>query len=699
MDVIGSVDDETDFFRHLLGQSDLPAVITDATTPGRPVVFANAAFEAQAGKTLHDAAPFWKHAHAYPIRNAHNVVTHYVCVQRQMRETHGIAQSRPRRGREPHIATLHAPTDLDVDAASREATEKVDEELAAFVMGEETARTRSTVPTAQLAISKLNAVLNSITEGCFSLDREWRMSYINDQAARWLRRRREDLIGKNLWDEFPDAVGGNFYRTYQQAMSTRTYAQCDQYYPPVGQWFNARAYPSEEGLTVFFLDVSERKCAEDRMLYAASHDQLTALMNRDTCLQKLEETLSATQARRGAIAVLFIDLDRFKEINDGLGHRAGDHVLRLLGLRMAALNTEWRYCARNSGDEFLFVLDPADVAQAEAFAKRLLEQICEPFDLAGRRVTIGASIGIAVAEPGEVISASDLVNHADTAMYAAKASGRLAVRVFSPDTVAITRQRHQLRTEMAAAIDAGQFVLYYQPQIRLSNGRMEGVEALVRWNHPVYGMLSPTAFLDIAEQSPLILKLGAWVADEACRQQARWTAMGHCLQVAINVSARQLVDPHFSALILDCVRRHGVSPHFIELEITESMLAQDLQATSEVLTQLAAEGFQVALDDFGTGFSNLAYINRFPVTAIKIDRSFLTDIEKDPRAIELVKGIVAMAKSLKLGVVCEGIETQGQRRALETTRCDIIQGYLISRPLPADDLLERFLADQGFMTR
>jgi diguanylate cyclase (GGDEF)-like protein len=542
---------------------------------------------------------------------------------------------------------------------------------------------------------KLTEVLNSITEGCFSLDGAWRMTYINDQGAQWLGRRREELIGNNVWAEFPDAVGGIFYRTYQQAMSTRAYAQCDEYYPPVGRWFNARAYPSEEGLTVFFLDVSERKRNEQRLIYAASHDQLTGLMNRDTCLQRLEDALTRTAVRHDGIAALFIDLDKFKEVNDALGHRAGDHLLRLLSQRLKALVTESRYCARNSGDEFLFVLDPCTASQAQAFARRLLEQIVKPFEVAGQRLTIGASIGIAIAAEDDVINASDLINHADTAMYAAKASGRLAIRVFSADADHNSRRRLQLRNEMAKAIDTGQFVLHYQPQVRLADGGIEGVEALVRWNHPTYGLLSPAAFLDIAEESPLILELGAWVCDEACRQLACWEALGHRMQVAINVSARQLVDPDFPEIIRRSIRKYGVRPQCVELEITESMLAQDLQISSAVLTQLVEDGFRVALDDFGTGFSSLAYIHRFPVTNLKIDRSFVTNIERDPKAMDLVRSIVDLAKSLRFGVICEGIETQAQRSALETTQCDVIQGYLISKPLPAEELLTRFLERRG----
>jgi diguanylate cyclase (GGDEF)-like protein len=542
------------------------------------------------------------------------------------------------------------------------------------------------------ASEKLKAVLDSIKEGCFSVDREWCFTYINEQGARWLDRRAEDLIGASIWHEFPDAVGGIYYQTYYRAMSTYSYAECDAYYPPVRRWLNARAYPSEEGLTVFFLDVSERKREEERMQYAALHDQLTGLMNRDACLQKLEETLAQpAEARFGPLAVLFIDLDKFKEVNDALGHRAGDHVLRLLGERLKALNTELRYCARLSGDEFLFVLDPSTTAQAQAFANRLLDQIVKPFDVAGQRLTLGASIGIAMAAIDDPVSASDLINNADTAMYAAKASGRLAVRMFSLEAERLSRRRLQLRNEMASAIQDGQFTLHYQPQIRLADRSVGGMEALVRWNHPALGLLSPAAFLDIAEESPLILQLGAWVCEEACRQLANWSALGHELRIAINVSARQLVDPDFPRIIDCAARMHGVNPRCIELEITESMLAQDMQVSSDVLTQLAAQGFRVALDDFGTGFSNLAYINRLPVTAIKIDKSFIAHIESDPKSMDLVTCIVALGKSLGLTVICEGVERQEQRVALERTRCDMIQGYLISRPLPADEVFRQFL--------
>jgi diguanylate cyclase (GGDEF)-like protein/PAS domain S-box-containing protein len=789
-----------DLFHQILSACNAPVLITDAMVGDHPIVFVNAAFELTTGYSAEeswgkncrflqggdidqpalrelrlaieqgrpcectvrnyrkDGKLFWNQLYIFPLRDANDVVTHFVGIQHDVTTAHeamadllelrqAIERSvdicikvgrdatilsanqairtvlgqefdavvgasfddLPRDGRQPdenqHLLSLlirgAANTELVVSRHRRKDGMPVEIEWSVsegssgdtlIAIGRDVTARRLAEAEARSANDKVQAVLDSITEGCFSLDHDWRVTYINEQGARWLGRRRENLIGNNIWDEFPDAVGGVFHQTYQRAISSQAYAEGDAYYPPVGRWLNARAYPSREGLTVFFLDVSDRKRDEERMLYAASHDQLTSLMNRDSCLQKLEDTLARSwHERLGALAVLFMDLDKFKEVNDALGHRVGDHVLRLLGERLKALSTDLRYCARLSGDEFLFVLDPANVEQAQSFARRVIDQIVKPFEVAGRRLVIGASIGIAMATEKESVSASDLINRADTAMYAAKASGRLAVRVFSAEAEQASKRRLQLRGEMASAVVARQFLLHYQPQIRLSDGSVAGVEALVRWNHPMYGLLGPAAFLDIAEESPLILQLGAWVCDEACRQLAQWKAHGHHLQVAINVSARQLVDPNFAEVISWHAHKHGIDPHCIELEVTESMLSQDLEVSSKVLTRLVEEGFKVALDDFGTGFSNLAYIKRLPVGVIKIDRSFVTGIDSDPRAMDLIKGIIAMAKSLKLAVICEGVETQDQRLALEKTSCDIIQGYLISKPVPADDLRERFL--------
>lgn len=540
------------------------------------------------------------------------------------------------------------------------------------------------------ANSQITSILNRITEGCFSLDLEWRCTYMNAKAGEWLDRNPEDLIGKNLWDEFPQAVGGVFYTTYHQVMRTQQYGQCEAFYPPVGRWLEARAYPSEDGLTIFFLDISKRKEYEIALVYAATHDALTDLPNRKACLEALTERLDNGRTAGENVAAIFIDLDRFKEINDAFGHAKGDEILRQIGRRLSRFSSQTCVPGRISGDEFVIIVSCEDEPRIKNRALQILDSIAEPIVIEGREMTIGASIGIALARGAEM-TADDLINQADTAMYLSKANGRHSITMFNGDVNNWNLRRHRLRQEMLQALREGEFLLYYQPQVCLRENRVVGVEALIRWQHPEFGLLSPAAFLELAEESPLIIELGAWVFKEACRQLREWQDLGYSLEMSINVSARQLANRDLPEMMAQAIEHHGISAHCVKLEVTESMLAQDVDATSKVLAGLKHKGFRIALDDFGTGYSNLAYINRLPVTTIKIDRSFVTGLTVDKSALGLIKGIVALAKSLDLSVICEGVETAEQRTMLEATECDSIQGYLISRPLSAADFYSSFL--------
>jgi len=540
------------------------------------------------------------------------------------------------------------------------------------------------------ANAQVVSILNSITEGCFSLDREWRCTYMNAKAGEWLNRRPEDLIGKHMWDEFPDAVGGLFYETYHQVMRTQQFGQCESYYAPVSRWLEARAYPSEEGLTVFFLDISERKAHEATLMHNATHDTLTGLPNRKACLETLTQRLHANGATGEGVAAIFVDLDHFKEINDAFGHAAGDEVLAQIGRRLLCFSSETCYPARISGDEFVIIVSGDNEAHIKSLALQILDSIAVPISLKGRDITIGASIGVAFAR-GDTTSADDLINQADTAMYVSKSKGRHSLTVFNGDVSTWNLRRHRLRQDMLQALQDGQFVLHYQPQVSLRGNQVVGAEALIRWQHPEFGLLSPAAFIEIAEESPLIIEMGAWVFDEACRQLRQWQDLGHTLKMSINVSARQLASRDMPEMMAQAVKRHGISAHCVKLEVTESMLQQDFDATFQVLAGLKQKGFRIALDDFGTGYSNLSYISRLPVTAIKIDRSFVTGLTADKSALPLIKGIVALAKSLDLTVICEGIETAEQLALLQSTQCDSIQGYLISRPLPAEAFRAGFL--------
>jgi diguanylate cyclase (GGDEF)-like protein/PAS domain S-box-containing protein len=534
---------------------------------------------------------------------------------------------------------------------------------------------------AERAHGRLESVLESITDGCFSLDREWRITYINARGADWLQRRPSDLIGRAIWDEFPDAVGGPFQRTYQRANATGKMARCESYYDPLGLWIEARAFPTPDGLTVFFSDISARKEAENRLIHLATHDSLTGLHNRYSCMRALDAALTRAGDTGRSVGVLFIDLDRFKEVNDAYGHQAGDQALQEIGRRLSVFGGASTTVARISGDEFVIVLEDAELDEARGLAELLLQRLALPIRAGAHQVTVGASIGIAI--DGEEQTPDELLGNADAAMYAAKANGRHTYCVFSAEGSALHKERLQLRQEVFDALERRQFVLHYQPQVSAGSGAVTGAEALIRWDHPRLGLLPPGVFLPMLEDTPAIAAVGAWVCEEACRQSHEWERLGYPLQVAVNVSPRQLTDENLPQLLKNLVGRYGLAPERIKLEVTESMLMQDIDKAAHVLRLLKEDGFRIALDDFGTGYSNLAYLRRFPISTIKIDRSFVQEIEQDGRCLDIVNGVIAFAKSLQLSVICEGIETEAQRHALHSTGCDMLQGYLIGKPMDA----------------
>jgi len=547
---------------------------------------------------------------------------------------------------------------------------------------------------AEQAREHLSTVLESIGDGCFSLDRDWRFTYINARGASWLARRSHDLVGKRIWDEFPEVVGSDFHQAYQRAATMREVTTCESYYAPLGIWLEARAYPTREGLSVFFADVTLRKEAEAKLIHLATHDSLTGLHNRFSCMRALDAALTRSIDTGKRVGVLFIDLDRFKEVNDAYGHQSGDSALQEIGRRLSTFSGHSTTVTRISGDEFVVVMEATDASAARALAEAILRRLGTPIVVDGHQVTVGASIGVAIGG-GDEVTPDELLNNADAAMYEAKANGRHTCSVFSETGTRLLKQRLQLRQEVFNALELRQFVLHYQPQISAVNGAVVGAEALLRWNHPRLGMLGPQTFLAILEDSPAISAVGAWVCEEACRQARDWELLGFRLQMAVNVSPRQLTDETLPSMLKGLVERYELHPECIKLEVTESMLMQDIDKAAEVLRMLKLEGFRIALDDFGTGYSNLSYLRQFPITAIKIDRSFVQEIEQDRRCLDIVNGVIAFAKSLKLSVICEGIETEGQRSAIRSTGCDVLQGYLIGKPMAEAEFRQLLLAQSG----
>ncbi|NIA57296.1 EAL domain-containing protein [Massilia sp. TW-1] len=664
------------FFKRLIEASNTGIIIADASLPDNPIAYVNSAFERLTGYARHEAvgrnARFLQgDDHDQPeVGLLHHAVDNAAICTALQRKDGSLFWSRM------HLFPVHEGNDSPTYfvAFLQDVTEVVEAQRAAVQARE-----------------RLSTVLESVADGCFSVDREWRFTYINARGAAAINRRPEDLIGKGMWDEFPEAVGGPFHDTYKRAMDDQEFTTCESYYAPLGIWIEVRAYPSREGLTVFFADVTARKEAESRLMHQATHDSLTGLHNRLSCLRALDEALARSVQDNCPVGVLFVDLDHFKEVNDAHGHRAGDTALVEIGRRLDALGGGGVTVARISGDEFVFILEDKDVEAAKALAADVLKQLALPIAIDGHHVTVGGSIGIAIGT-GREYSADELLNNADAAMYEAKDNGRHTFAVFSPTARHLLKQRLELRQDVFSALDRRQFVLFYQPQVSAANGAVVGAEALLRWEHPRLGLLAPDLFLPMLEGSPAITEVGAWVCEEACRQAREWELLGYRLRMAVNVSPRQLMDENLPPLLQNIVAHYGLDAECIKLEVTESMLMQDIDKAAFILRSLRNAGFRIALDDFGTGYSNLSYLRQLPITAIKIDRSFVREIERDRRCLDIVNGVIAFAKSLKLDVICEGIETELQKEAIRSTGCDVLQGYLIGKPMRATDFRAMLLA-------
>jgi diguanylate cyclase (GGDEF)-like protein/PAS domain S-box-containing protein len=666
------------FFKGLIRASSTAIIITDPLQPDNPIVWVNPAFEAVSGYSLaevlgRNARLLQNGDRGQPeigeLREAVAAGRSHTCTLRNYHKDGSLFWSRM------HVFPVRDGGDAIVNFAA------FLEDISAAV------HAQAEVANAREHLSK---VLESISDGCFSLDRDWRFTYVNSRGAAWLARDPATLLGKVIWEEFPEAVGGIFHQTYYRAVAHQQATSCESYYAPLQIWIEARAYPSNDGLTVFFADISERKQTEERLVYMANHDSLTGLHNRLSCLRALDECL----AKDSMVGVLFIDLDHFKEVNDAHGHQAGDVALQEIGRRLAAFANADTTVSRISGDEFVIVLANARMESAKALAAAVLQRMAEPIAVDDFKVAVGASIGIALGKAREH-TADELLNNADAAMYAAKANGRHTFSVFSPESAQMIKQRLQLRQEVFSALERRQFVLFYQPQISAANGAVVGAEALLRWEHPRLGVIAPGAFLPMLENSPAMAAVGAWVCEEACRQAREWELLGYRLQMAVNVSARQLTDENLPQMLKNLVAHYGLHTECIKLEVTESMLTQDIGKAAAVLRSLQQEGFRIALDDFGTGYSNLSYLRQFPITAIKIDRSFVQEIEEDRRCLDIVNGVIAFAKSLKLAVICEGIETEAQACAIRSTECDVLQGYLIGKPMRAADFQALLLAQSA----
>ena len=459
-----------------------------------------------------------------------------------------------------------------------------------------------------------------------------------------------------------------------------------------GRTFKIRHRPMPDcGWVATHEDITEQRRSEVKIEYMAHHDLLTDLANRVLLNERLELALGQIH-RNEMVAIHHLDLDQFKAVNDTFGHPAGDKLLKIVADRLRGLVRETDTIARMGGDEFVIVQAPiADPADATSLAQRIIHLLGEPFDIDGQQVLIGVSIGIAVG-PGDGLTSDKLLQNADLALYRAKGDGRGTFRFFEPVMDLQMQTRRILEQDLRKALPAGEFELYYQPVVNLASQTVSGFEALIRWNHPQRGLVSPGTFIPLAEEIGFIVPMGEWVIREACATAAGWPGNS---RVAINISAVQFRNPGLLQVIIGALASSGLDPTRLEIEITETVLLQNKDTTLAVLHQLRALGVRIALDDFGTGYSSLTYLQCFPFDKIKIDRSFVKDITENTGSLNIVRAVAALASGMGMTATAEGVETREQLDSITSEGCTEMQGFLFSRPLPAREIERLFISGQG----
>jgi len=457
-----------------------------------------------------------------------------------------------------------------------------------------------------------------------------------------------------------------------------------------GRTFKIRHRPMPDGGWVAtHEDITEQRRSEVKIEYMAHHDALTDLANRVLLNQRLERALGQRIHREQMIAVHHLDLDQFKAVNDTFGHPAGDKLLKIVAERLRALVRDTDTIARMGGDEFVIVQTPiTEPTDATSLAPRIIASISQPFEIDGHQAVIGASVGIAVG-PGDGLRPDRLLRNADLALYRAKGDGRGTFRFFEPAMDLQMQTRRIMERDLRKALPAGEFELYYQPVVNLKSSEISGFEALIRWNHPDKGIVSPATFIPLAEEIGFIVPIGEWVIRQACATAAQWPGDFH---VAVNISAAQFRSPGLMQVIVGALATSGLHPTRLEIEITETVLLHNKEATLAVLHQLRALGIRIAMDDFGTGYSSLTYLQCFPFDKIKIDRSFVKDITESTGSLNIVRAVAALAHGMGMTATAEGVETKEQLDRIASEGCTEMQGFLFSKPLPAREIERLFLS-------
>ena len=558
-------------------------------------------------------------------------------------------------------------------------------------------------------LQRFRSAMDATADGIFLIDTAtMELVDVNDGACRMLGYPRPQLLALP-----PARIGlGAREVLQQQAQAARAHADLrsptltemellrqDHATVPVEVYWQLQQQDSDDaGRTLICVarDISERRVAEERLRHMAHYDSLTGLPNRTLFYRTLMEAIELARDKEWRIVVLFIGLDRFKNVNDSLGAAMGDILLRQFSNRLVQCVRIRDTVGRLGGDEFGLILTMTrDQHDAVLVANEVRDALRLPFELGDQKATLTASIGIAVY-PDDAGDPETLVKYANTAMTQAKDAGSDAYRFFTAGMNAQVLARLDLEQALHRALDENELELHYQPKVNLHTGRVSGAEALLRWNRPGHGMVYPAEFVSVLEETGLIVRAGRWIIDAACRQIAEWleSPIGP-MHIAVNVASRQFVEGDLEQDIAEALARHKVPPELLELELTETALMSNAERTIEVLTKLRAQGVKVALDDFGTGYSSLAYLQRFPIDKLKIDIAFVRNITTNPNDAAIALAIISMAHSLKLRVVAEGVESRPQLEYLRRNRCDEVQGFFFSRPLSAQDIGQLVIAGKA----
>lgn len=544
--------------------------------------------------------------------------------------------------------------------------------------------------------------LSNATFEAILIHREGRTIEINEAFTHLFGYTREEAIGR---DVLQYAIAQD-RQTIQQNLVSGTESPYEVkglrkdhstfYGEIVGKMIDYNGLPAR---VTAIRDITARKKAEEQVHYMAYHDDLTDLANRKLFLEKLLLAVREAKQNGSEFAVMFLDLDRFKVINDIFGHSAGDQLLKVIANRLSCAVTKEATIARLGGDEFTILLpDIEGEKHAERIANNILDVISQPVEIVGRELTISVSIGICTYPKGSR-DVEGLMKNADTAMYRAKDTGRNNYQFYTTEMDEQAYERLAMEQDLRKAIERNELLLYYQPQADLITGKIVGIEALLRWKHPVHGMVSPAQFIPLAEETQLIIPIGEWVLRTACKQNKLWQESGFPkLRVAVNLSASQFQHGNLISMVSEVLQETGLEPHYLELEITESIAMQHVDHVIETLKRLSQLGIEISIDDFGTGYSSLNYLKLFPIHRLKIDQSFVHDITTDPLDAAIADSIIAMAHSLGLKVIAEGVETAEQLKHLRQKQCDEMQGYYFSRPLSVEGLQEILSSDSLHLT-